>query len=209
MAMGWNFLRAGMMMLANPMVLAIVAIGAAIGVLAYLVYTNWDRIKAAFGAGWEWVKSTLAAAPAWLSNIGGMMMQGLLAMIDPFGLRNKLLEVARNGVEAFKAFFGIKSPSRLMMEMGGHVANGFALGIDGQGQSATVPRGAWRPGGRCRGAVAVARAGHAGHGQPAGAIRPCPSPSTSTPPRHGRQSPRPRGAARAGGGAGRSPAVAL
>jgi hypothetical protein len=137
MAMGWNFLRAGLMMLANPMVLAIVAIGAAIGVLAYLVYTNWDRIKAAFGAGWEWVKSTLAAAPAWLSNIGGMMMQGLLAMIDPFGLRNKLLEVARNGVDAFKAFFGIKSPSRLMMEMGGHVANGFALGIDGQGQSAT------------------------------------------------------------------------
>jgi hypothetical protein len=110
MAMGWNFLRAGLMMLANPMVLAIVAIGAAIAVLAYLVYTNWDKIKAAFGAGWEWVKSTLAAAPAWLSNIGGMMMQGLLAMIDPFGLRNKLLEVARNGVDAFKAFFGIKSP---------------------------------------------------------------------------------------------------
>jgi hypothetical protein len=110
MAMGWNFLRAGLMMLANPMVLAIVAIGAAIGVLAYLVYTNWDRIKAAFGAGWEWVKSTLAAAPAWLSNIGGMMMQGLLAMIDPFGLRNRLLAVARNGIEAFKAFFGIKSP---------------------------------------------------------------------------------------------------
>jgi hypothetical protein len=109
MAMGWNFLRAGLMMLANPMVLAIVAIGAAIGVLAYLVYTNWDRIKAAFGAGWEWVKSTLAAAPAWLSTIGGMMMQGLLAMIDPFGLRNRLLAVARNGIEAFKAFFGSKA----------------------------------------------------------------------------------------------------
>jgi hypothetical protein len=109
MAMGWNFLRAGLMMLANPMVLAIVAIGAAIGVLAYLVYTNWDRIKAAFGAGWEWVKSTLAAAPAWLSTIGGMMMQGLLAMIDPFGLRNACSRW-RNGVEAFKAFFGIKAP---------------------------------------------------------------------------------------------------
>jgi phage protein U len=174
MAMGWNFLRAGLMMLANPMVLAIVAIGAAIGVLAYLVYTNWDRIKAAFGAGWEWVKSTLAAAPAWLSTIGGMMMQGLLAMIDPFGLRNKLLEVARNGVEAFKAFFGIKSPSRLMMEMGGHVANGFALGIDGQGRAPPVPRGAWRPGwplpGRCR-----CRPRWPRRAWPTGrAIRPCP-----------------------------------
>jgi hypothetical protein len=49
-------------------------------------------------------------APAWLSNIGSMMMQGLLAMIDPFGLRNKLLEVARNGVDGFKAFFGSKAP---------------------------------------------------------------------------------------------------
>lgn len=136
MVMGWNFLRAGLMMLANPMVLAIVAIGVAIGVLAYLVYTNWDKIKAAFGAGWQWVKDTLSAAPAWLSNIGSMMMQGLLAMIDPFGLRNRLLEVARNGVQAFKDFFGIKSPSRLMMTMGGHVANGFALGIDGQGKNA-------------------------------------------------------------------------
>jgi len=134
--MGQGMMRAGAMMLANPMILVIVAIGIAIGVLAYLVYSNWDKIKAAFNTGWQWVKDTLSAAPAWLSNIGSMMMQGLLTMIDPFGLRNRLLEVARNGVQAFKDFFGIKSPSRLMMTMGGHVANGFALGIDGQGQNA-------------------------------------------------------------------------
>jgi hypothetical protein len=101
-----------------------------------------------------------------------MMMQGLLAMIDPFGLRN-VARVARNGIEAFKAFFGM--PSRLMMEMGGHVANGFALGIDGQGRAPHAPPGAGDRGGRCRGAVAVARAGHAGHGQPARSIRPCPN----------------------------------
>jgi hypothetical protein len=134
--LGQGFLRAGAMMLANPMVLVIVAIGVAITVLAYLVYSNWDKIKAAFGAGWQWVKDTLSAAPAWLSNVGSMMMQGLLAMIDPYGLRNRLLEVARNGVDAFKQFFGIKSPSRLMMQMGGHVADGFALGIDGKGKNA-------------------------------------------------------------------------
>lgn len=124
-------LRAGAMMLANPMILEIVAIGAAIGLLAYLVYANWDKIKGAFATGWQWVKDTLAAAPAWLSNLGRMMMQGLLGMIDPFGLRNRLLDVARNGVAAFKNFFGIKSPSRLMMQMGGHVATGLAQGIDG------------------------------------------------------------------------------
>jgi hypothetical protein len=209
MAMGWNFLRAGLMMLANPMVLAIVAIGAAIGVLAYLVYTNWDRIKAAFGAGWEWVKSTLAAAPAWLSTIGGMMMQGLLAMIDPFGLRNACWPWRAMGSRLSRPSSDQK-PSRLMMEMGGHVANGFALGIDGQGRAPPVPPGAWRPGwplpGRCR-----CRPRWPRRARPTGRVHP-PLPDHHPRPRrarHGYQGPRPRGAARAGGGAGRSPAVAL
>lgn len=124
-------MQAGLMMLANPMVLAIVAIGVALGALAYLVYANWGRIRAAFSAGWQWVKDTLSAAPGWLASLGGAMMSGLLSMIDPFGLRNRLLDVARNGVNAFKAFFGIKSPSRLMMAMGGHMTAGLAAGIDG------------------------------------------------------------------------------
>lgn len=124
-------MRAGAMMLANPMVLAIVAIGAAIGLLAYLVYSNWDKIRGAFVAGWNWVKSTLAAAPSWLTMIGKQMMQGLLMAINPMALALKLIDVAKNGITAFKNYFGIKSPSRLMMQMGGHVATGLAQGIDG------------------------------------------------------------------------------
>lgn len=124
-------MRAGAMMLANPMVLAIVAIGAAIGLLAYLVYSNWDKIRGAFVAGWNWVKSTLAAAPSWLTTIGKQMMQGLLMAINPMALALKLIDVAKNGITAFKNYFGIKSPSRLMMQMGGHVATGLAQGIDG------------------------------------------------------------------------------
>ncbi|MFN3456480.1 MAG: phage tail tape measure protein [Novosphingobium sp.] len=129
--LGQGVMRAGMMMLANPMVLAIVAIGAAIGLLAYLVYANWAKIKGAFVAGWNWVKATLAAAPQWLSNLGRMMMQGLLLAINPMALALKLIDVAKNGITAFKNYFGIKSPSRLMMQMGGHVATGLAQGIDG------------------------------------------------------------------------------
>lgn len=129
--LGQGMMRAGMMMLANPMVLAIVAIGAAIGLLAYLVYSNWDKIRGAFAAGWNWVKSTLAAAPSWLTTIGKQMMQGLLMAINPMALALKLIDVAKNGITAFKNYFGIKSPSRLMMQMGGHVATGLAQGIDG------------------------------------------------------------------------------
>jgi TP901 family phage tail tape measure protein len=112
---------------------------AGLALAGYLIYSHWDKIKAAFSAGWQWVKDTLSAAPAWLSNIGSMMMQGLLAMIDPFGLRNKLLDVARNGIQAFKDFFHIKSPSRLMMQMGGHIATGLGAGIEG---NARQPLGA-------------------------------------------------------------------
>lgn len=149
--LGQGMMRAGLMMLANPMVLAIVAIGAAIGLLAYLVYANWAKIKTAFATGWQWVKDTLSAAPQWLRNLGGMMMQGLLMMIDPLGLRNRLLEVARNGIAAFKNFFGIKSPSRLMMQMGGHMTTGLAQGIAGGGSKPERAMG--------RMAAGVARAG--------------------------------------------------
>lgn len=129
--LGQGVMRAGMMMLANPMVLAIVAIGAAIGLLAYLVYANWDKIRTAFTTGWNWVKATLAAAPAWLSTIGRAMMDGLLLAINPMALAVKLVSMAKNGITAFKNYLGIKSPSRLMMQMGGHVATGLAQGIAG------------------------------------------------------------------------------
>lgn len=144
-------MRAGMMMLANPMVLAIVAIGAAIGLLAYLVYSNWDKIRGAFSAGWNWVKSTLAAAPSWLTTIGKQMMQGLLMAINPMALALKLIDVAKNGITAFKNYFGIKSPSRLMMQMGGHMTTGLAQGIAGGGSKPERAMG--------RMAAGVARAG--------------------------------------------------
>jgi hypothetical protein len=97
-----------------------------------------------------------------------------------------------------------------MMEMGGHVANGFALGIDGQGQSATRAARRMATGVAAAGALslspALATPGTANRqGHP-------PLPDHHPRPRrarHGYQGPRPRGAARAGGGAGRSPAVAL
>ena len=44
--------------------------------------------------------------------------------------------MAKLGVTALKNYFGIKSPSRLMMAMGGHIATGLGQGID---QSAHRP----------------------------------------------------------------------
>ncbi|KQM21935.1 phage tail tape measure protein [Novosphingobium sp. Leaf2] len=123
-------MQAGMMMMANPIVLVITLIVAALAGAAYLIYTHWDKIKAAFWGGVAWVKKTIGGLPDWLRNIGSMMMSGLLLMINPMALANKLIEVAKNGVAAFKKYFGIKSPSRLFMAMGGHLTAGLERGID-------------------------------------------------------------------------------
>lgn len=126
MALGGAFLRAGVMMLANPMVLAIMAVVGA----AALLYLHWDKVKAGAAAAWNGIKSVWNAAPDWMKNIGKMMMDGLLMMLNPAALAMRMLSIAKAGVGAFKNFLGIKSPSRLMMEMGGHMTKGLSLGLD-------------------------------------------------------------------------------
>lgn len=128
--MGRGLLQAGMMMMANPMVLAITAIVLAIGAAAYLIYTHWDTIKAAFNTGVARVKGILGGVPNWLRNIGRLMMDGLLGAINPLALAQRLLRMARNGVNAFKEYLGIKSPSRLFMALGSHTTEGLARGIE-------------------------------------------------------------------------------
>lgn len=132
--------------------LPVALIGAAIAGLGYLVFANWDRIKGAFNAGVAAVKGVVGALPGWMTNIGRMMMEGLLMAINPMALAVKLISMAKTGVQAFKNYLGIKSPSRLMMEMGGHVASGLGIGLD-QGRGQPV-----RAMGRMAGAVAGAGA---------------------------------------------------
>jgi hypothetical protein len=98
-----------------------------------------------------------SAAPAWFRSIGAMMMEGLLTMLDPSRLVTRLLQVARSGVTAFKNYFGIKSPSRLMMEMGAHIATGLGHGIDGNARQPL--RAMDRMAARVAGAGALALAG--------------------------------------------------
>jgi TP901 family phage tail tape measure protein len=123
-------MQAGLMMMANPIVLAITLVVLALAGAAYLIYTHWAKINAAFWGGVAWVKKTIGGLPDWLKNIGSMMMQGLLMAINPMALAWKLIEVAKNGVTAFRKYFGIKSPSRLFMTMGGHLTAGLERGID-------------------------------------------------------------------------------
>lgn len=69
--------RAGMIMLANPLILAITAIVLVIAGAAYLIYRNWDRIKAAFNMGiaamgqaWAWMKANYAKILPFFGPLG-------------------------------------------------------------------------------------------------------------------------------------------
>jgi len=113
----------GRAMLMNPIGLMVTAIGVA----AYLVWKNWDKVKGAVTAGWNWlkgVKNQFFAAGADLIN-------GLVN-----GVTSKLA-AARDSVVSFgssiKGWFtstlGIKSPSRVFMGFGDNIAQGAALGV--------------------------------------------------------------------------------
>ena len=146
LALAQGVVRAGAMMLANPMVLAIVAIGLAVGLLAYLVYSNWAKINAAFKAGAAWVGAQLEAVRArfsglmdWLRTMGSGMaaigtnlVRGLINGIGSmFGaLKAKIQALGKNAVGWFKNVLGIHSPSRVFADLGGHIMGGLTLGLD-------------------------------------------------------------------------------
>ncbi|MFN3944610.1 MAG: phage tail tape measure protein [Allosphingosinicella sp.] len=73
--------KAGLMMLANPIVLLIAAIVAAVGLLAYAgyqIYKNWDGIKAWFSNFWSSMEGTTGGA---IARIGA-----ILGAFNPIGL---------------------------------------------------------------------------------------------------------------------------
>ena len=81
---------------------------------------------------WEGVKGIFANFGVNLVQVGRDMMAGLvrgiIAMKD--AVWNALKTVVMSGINNVKAFLGIKSPSRLFMQMGVFVGEGFAIGIE-------------------------------------------------------------------------------
>jgi TP901 family phage tail tape measure protein len=126
--LGRAALRAGMMMLANPMVLAITALVVAIGIAGYLIWKNWDKIKAAFSAGIAFIRGLVGR----FREAGANIVRGLIAGVGAmFGaLKNKIMSLGKSAVGWFKGVLGIHSPSRVFAGLGGHMMGGLALGVD-------------------------------------------------------------------------------
>jgi tape measure domain-containing protein len=69
---------------------------------------------------------------------GGQLIDGLIQGLIAAGpaVVNSLISIAKGAVDAFKAFFGIKSPSRLMAEQGDWTMKGLAKGYERSGKIA-------------------------------------------------------------------------
>lgn len=162
MMLGKSFLRAGAMMLANPMVLIIGGIVLAVAGAAYLIWKYHKQIMKAFGTAWTWIKGTLSSFVGWVRGFGQMIMDGLVSKLNPTIFAHKMVDMAKGGLTAFKNFFHIRSPSRVMMEMGGHIVAGLGHGID---QNAQRPlKSILRVGAAMTGALAVSAPAMAAHG---------------------------------------------
>ncbi len=132
----WGFTAA---LLANPITWVIVAL-VALGVALWQLGKNWDAVSAYMKSVMERVKADFLDVKNRIMSlmqsinlyeVGQNIINGLLN-----GLRSmyaKAKETASNiasGIaNSFKSFFGIQSPSRLMMEYGSYIGQGLDIGM--------------------------------------------------------------------------------
>lgn len=121
---GQGVLVLGRALLMTPIGLAVTAIGVA----AFLIYKNWDKVKAALQAGYQWMvglKDEFFSAGA---NLINGLVSGVTSKIA--AARDSIVGFGQDIKGWFTSTLGIKSPSRVFMGFGDNIAQGAALGID-------------------------------------------------------------------------------
>lgn len=100
----------------------------------------WDNIKTFFANAVKNIWSTIVNTD-WL-GLGRSIIQGIVngLMKADSTLRNALLNLARNALNAFKGFFGIHSPSAVMTQQAKNLVAGLVNGLD-SGAAITAIRG--------------------------------------------------------------------
>lgn len=98
---------------ANPVVLAIAAAVAVIAGSAYLLYQNWDQVKAYFASAWAEIKAGFSG------GITGILT--VLANFSPIGLVHQAFSAVLN-------YLGVEMPTRFT-EFGGMIINGLIGGL--------------------------------------------------------------------------------
>lgn len=84
------------------------------------------------------IKDVLSSLPATLWKLGSDAIAGMLGGMSAMAgqVIDKAKEIASGVKNAITGFFDIQSPSRVMMEVGGHIMEGLAIGIANMGKRA-------------------------------------------------------------------------
>lgn len=103
----------------------------------------WENIKDVFNAGVEWVRDLFIGIWDWISNLFGNIASSAQEwgkdVVDGLvgGIKDKwnnavdtVKNFANDIADGFKNFFGISSPSRLMMEYGEDITAGLQIGME-------------------------------------------------------------------------------
>lgn len=98
---------------ANPVVLAIAAVVAVLAGAAYLIYRNWDQVKAYFASAWAEIKAGFSG------GITGILT--VLANFSPIGLIYQAFSAVMN-------YLGVEMPGRFT-EFGGMIISGLVNGL--------------------------------------------------------------------------------
>lgn len=123
---------------ANPIVLIIAAIAAAIALAAYVIWKNWDTLGPKFAALWAGIKATFSHAMDWFATLPTRFFQFgadiLIGMANGITSALGSVKTAITGAgEAtigwFKEKLGIHSPSRVFAELGGYTMQGLDQGL--------------------------------------------------------------------------------
>jgi len=103
------------------------------------IYDGVQAIQAAWSKGVAW----LSNLPAQMMTLGGQIIDGLLAGLRArwAALKESVSGIASGIADSVRGALGIRSPSRVFAEIGGHLMGGLQLGIE---RAASLPLSALR-----------------------------------------------------------------
>lgn len=130
-------------------------VGAAVAIIAgaaFLIWKNWDALKARFAPLWDQVKGIFSRALSWFKTlpdvfktIGSNLLEGLRSgiMAKWESVKAGLSSIASGIKDTFKSALGIHSPSRVFAGYGADIGQGLIDGVTGRKTPWRRPLASW------------------------------------------------------------------